>query len=159
MSRSFSHAAAIGAVGEELAAQTLLPSLFPDTVIQPIQPTDQKWLHADFIVHGPDRVLVEVKYDTHKTGNLALETALHYTSGRIVPGWLYRSKADIVLYILAQFQEAYVIDLAHLRWYITQQSLPLKHTELAGQYKAYFYLLHRDLAVQQYPVITYGTDR
>lgn len=144
MSRPWANAYRIGLRGETLAKEQLLPELFPGAQIVPVEAAaDQRWLHSDFVVyHGKDKHFVEVKYDVHHTGNIAAETHTHYLgSGQITPGWLYKSKADYVLYILAAFRKAYLIDLAKLRLLVAQQDFKLAKTNVQGKYEPYFYLV------------------
>lgn len=144
MSRPWANAYRIGLRGEALAKELLLPRLFPGAQIVPVEvAADQKWLHSDFIVyHGKEKHFVEVKYDIHASGNIAAETHTHYlASGLVTPGWLYKSKADYVLYILAAFRKAYLIDLAQLRLLVAQNDFRLAKTNVQGKYEPYFYLV------------------
>ncbi len=156
MSRVWPEALKLGDRGERLAEKLLLPRLFPDSHIIPIEREDQRWLHADFLVLGDKRYLVEVKYDTYGTGNLVLETKLVYASGQVVPGWLYRTKADYVLYILSAFREAYLLPTAEVRLMVQENQLPVKTTTV-HDVQAYFYLISRDSL--PFRKVSYGTER
>jgi hypothetical protein len=143
MSRSWENAYAIGIKGEAIAP-AILQRFYPGAQVIAVKDTkDQKWLHSDFVVYYKnDRFLVETKYDTHSTGNIAVESHIHYlSSNRIVPGWLHKSKADRVLYILSAFKRAYLIDLAWLRLEISKGNFRLAKTNVQGKYEPYFYLV------------------
>lgn len=145
MSRPWREALKLGEEGERLASK-LLPELFPNARIRRVQPTHQRWLHSDFLVEvGSTRLFIETKYDLARTGNLAIETKLEYPSGKVVPGWLYRTKADYVLYLLSNFDEAYLLPTDELRLLIElrRSDLTEKSTCVQGT-KAYFYLLPRE---------------
>lgn len=156
MSRPWPEALKLGDTGERLAEETLLPQLFPGARISRLKTENQRWLHADFLVVSRRKYLVEVKYDTYNTGNLALETKLVYQSGQVVPGWLYRTKADFVLYILAAFKEAYLLPIDELRLFAHQHEFPVKSTMVHGT-KAYFFLVPRDRL--PFRGVAYGTER
>jgi hypothetical protein len=156
VSRAWPEALKLGDRGEQLAKKVLLPQLFPGSHIIPIERKDQRWLHADFLVLDNKRHLIEVKYDTYDTGNLVLETKLVYTSGQVVPGWLYRTKADYVLYILSAFQEAYLLPVDEVRLMVQESRLPAKTTTV-HDVRAHFYLVPRDSL--PFRKVRYGTER
>jgi hypothetical protein len=156
VSRPWPEALKLGDRGEQLAREVLLPQLFPGSHIIPIEQKDQRWLHADFLVLTNKRLLVEVKYDTYDTGNLVLETKLVYTSGQVVPGWLYRTKADYVLYILSAFQEAYLLPVDEVRLMVQESRLPAKTTTV-HDVQAHFYLVSRNSL--PFRKVHYGAER
>lgn len=60
--------------------------------------------------------LIEYKTDFHATGNVFVETHSVIRQGQPdIPGWLYTSKADWLIYWLVKYQEAFAIDFAKLR--------------------------------------------
>jgi hypothetical protein len=157
MSRPWHNAYAVGLKGEALAP-ALLQRFYPGAHVVPVADAkDQRWLHTDFVVyHRDSRFFVETKYDTHTTGNLAVESHIYYlASGRVVPGWLYKSKADHVLYILAALNRAYLIDLAWLRLEVAKKGFKLAKTNVQGKYEPYFYLVPcQALDAQGVPVLS-----
>ncbi|MDX2007438.1 MAG: hypothetical protein SFU83_19545 [Meiothermus sp.] len=159
--RTWQDAVSVGVKGEALARDVLIPRLYPGAHIEHITAVgDQKWLHADFAVTGAkQKLFLEVKADAHRTGNIVAETHLNYVTGRVSPGWLYKSKADVLLYVMLAFNKAYVIDMADLRLRCMQKQYTMKKTTLKGHYDCFFYLIpEAELVDAGYRVLTFDKE-
>lgn len=68
---------------------------------------------------------VEYKTDFHDSGNAFVETHSVVRTGREIKGWLYTSKADWLVYFMAAYQTAFVLQFSTLResvveWQVNQ---------------------------------------
>ena len=68
---------------------------------------------VDFLVDG---LFVEVKTDTHQPGTLFAETTV---DGK--PGYIFKTRADVLLYYFPQADVLYWVDMPKLAWWVMQQ--------------------------------------
>jgi len=104
---------------------------------------------------GYDKVLIkdnghevklEEKRDTHKTGNMAIETwsvVDATTHERIKPGWIYTSHADYIAYCFDPSYEVYMLPFEQLQhvWRENQDEWITRHRERPVKNGAEYYTL------------------
>jgi hypothetical protein len=78
----------------------------------------------DRVLELPDGKKFSLEYKTdfiaHRTGNLVFETVSVDTSG--TPGWGVSSKAEYLVYLLAETKVVYIIHLPALRRWVAERS-------------------------------------
>lgn len=113
MSYDFAEQLELGKTGE-----TKLDGLWKNVRIVDVS-DDPAWrkLGIDRVLELPDGRKVPVEYKTdftaHRTGNLVFETVSVDTTG--APGWGLSSKAEYLVYLLAETKTVYLIRLPELR--------------------------------------------
>lgn len=103
------------------AGETKLNGLWKNVRIVDVS-DDSAWrkLGIDRVLKLPDGRKVPVEYKTdfiaHRTGNLIFETVSVDTTG--APGWGLSSKAEYLVYLLAETKVVYLIWLPELRRWV-----------------------------------------
>lgn len=117
-------------------------------------------LDVDLIAQLPDgrKLMLEIKSDRHLgKGNFLVEVLRKYASGGAILGWLYRSRADYVLFWASEIKRIYVCDLQKLREYVAgKRGLEIRQIQTDRETETLVFLLSEEDLKKEGVVKIYG---
>ena len=117
---------------EQLAEGEVLSRLFSHCTVQNVGRQKYWRRHGvDFVISDDvvnEKILLEVKADRHKTGNIVLELYTAMYEGERKWGWFHTTKADFIVYFVIERQQYLLIDIPKMRQLLLEHEFKLKTT-------------------------------
>ena len=119
----FSESIIVGNKGEEIVKRFLCGLKNVASITDVSSNAAYQKQDIDLIINFSDGTssTAEIKTDTYTSGNIFFETVSNLEAN--VPGCMYKTKADFLLYYFTKTKELYILDMpAYLKWFKANRS-------------------------------------